>query len=230
MLVLLLAALSLVCLYLGVTFLRRALALTATATSYIRSAAQGYVVLEGEGSPPPGHVIRGPFSGKPCLWWSTQVVSMLAPMPSGGGPAPNPGAFDRRSSTDPFLLKDGTGECFVDPTEAEVRASTKQTWYGSSMEVHSLSQAHLSPALEDDFRFVEERIELHQRIVARGYFRTQVNKNTQTNTLSQPPDGRHFVLSTVREDVMARRLRIRAALTLGLCVLLAACAVYAASP
>lgn len=228
MLALLLTASSLLCLYLGVMFLRRALALTATATSYIRSAAQGYVVLEGEGSPLPGHIIKAPYSGTPCLWWSTQVVSTLAPGIS-GGPAPNPGAYDRRTSTDLFILKDGTGECLVDPAEAEVRARTLQTWHGNAPGAHPINDDPLASALEGDCRYVEERIDLHQRIVARGYFQTQDNKGTKINTLTRPLDGRHFVLSTVQEDVMAQRLRRKAVLALGLFVLLAACAVYAIS-
>lgn len=226
MLVLLLTVLSLVCLYLGVMFLRRGLALTATATSYIRSAAQGYVVFEGEGSPLPGRSINAPFSGKPCLWWSTQVESLLGPV-GNDRLAPNPDAFNKHFSTELFLFKDGTGECLVDPTEAEIHTRTQDVWYGNSCEVSSLHQARRSREPNDDFRFVEERIEPHERIVARGYFRTQENGSTKTNTLSQPPDGRRFLLSTVREDILARRLRLKALLALGCCVLLAACAVYA---
>lgn len=224
MLVLLLALSSLACLFAGTLFLKRALALTATATSYIRSAAQGYVVLEGEGSPLPGRSITAPFSGTPCLWWSTQVESLLGPV-GNDRLAANPDAFNKHFSTELFLLKDGTGECLVDPAEATVRIKTCEVWYGSSAEANSRREARQAG---DDFRFIEERIELHQRIVARGYFQTQDKEGTKIHTLSQPPDGRHFLLSTVREDILAKRLRFKAVLTLGLCVLLAACAVYAA--
>ncbi|HEX7022164.1 MAG TPA: hypothetical protein VF171_04850, partial [Trueperaceae bacterium] len=120
MLVILLVLTSLACLFVGALFLKQALALTATATSYIRSAAQGYVVLEGEGLPLPGRSIHAPFSGKPCVWWSTQVESLLGPGTS-ERLAPSPDAFNKHFSTEPFLLRDGTGECCVDPTEADVR-------------------------------------------------------------------------------------------------------------
>ena len=227
MLVLLLAVTSLGCLYLGIRYLRHALALTATATSYIRSAAQGYVVFVGEGTPQPGsNSIVAPFSGKPCVWWSTQVESLLGPV-SGERMAPSSDAFDKHFSSEPFLLRDGTGECLVDPAEADVHAVTKDIWYGSSMSGTSLRDARRSRGVDDDIRFVEERIELHQRIVARGYFQTHDNGGAKTNTLSQAPDGRHFVLSTVREDVLAERLRFKAVLALGLFVLLASCAVFA---
>ncbi|HEV7165323.1 MAG TPA: hypothetical protein VGO35_08055 [Gammaproteobacteria bacterium] len=235
MFVLLLVIASLICLLVGIRFLRQALALTTTATSYIRSAAQGYVVLEGTGSPLPGRSIVAPFSGKPCVWWSTQVEPLLHVDPR----IPNQHAFDKRSSTDLFMLKDGTGECLVDPTSAEVRAMTRETWYSSSMDVGSISQARRSLALGDGFSFTEERIELHQRIVGSGYFRT-VDGDAQThgidggmalnpgvNTLSQPTDGRRFLLSTIPEDSLSRQLRIRAALMLLSCVVLAGCALYA---
>lgn len=228
MLVLLLATSSLICLCLGVMFLRRALALTATATSYIRSAAQGYVVLEGEGSPLTSHPITAPYSGTPCLWWSTQVESLLGPV-GNDRLAPSSDAFNKHFSTELFLLKDGTGECRVDPAEADIRTNTRDVWYGNSFEVSSLHQSRRTREPGDDFRFVEERIELHQRIVARGYFQTQDNDGSKVNTLTRPPDGRRFLLSTVREDILAKRLRLNAVLALGLCVLLAACAVYGAS-
>ena len=227
MLVFLLIAASLASLFAGTFYLKRALALTATATSYIRSAAQGYVVLEGEGSLLPGRSITAPFSGKPCLWWSSQVEPLLALGPGGDSRlAPNPDALNMHFSTEPFLLKDGTGDCLVDPNEATIHAKTREVWYGSSCEVSALRKQREA---NDDFRFVEERIDLHQRIVARGYFQTHDNGGAKTNTLTQPPDGRHFVLSTLREDLLAKRLRFKAVMALGSFVFLAACAVYAGS-
>ncbi len=234
MLTVLLALASLACLVLGVHYLRQALAVTGTATSYIRSAAQGYVVLVGEGTPLPGRSIVAPYSGKACLWWATQTESGLVQQAE----AVNSQAFNRRTSSDAFLLKDGTGECFVDPDLAEVHAITRQFWYGSSLDMSPLGNLHSERKLGDDIRYVEERIELHQRIVARGYFHTAhadpgavpppparpASVAPGTPILGEAPDGRRFVLSTVREDVLAKRLRLRAALALLLCAVLAGCA------
>lgn len=228
MLVLLLTLASLSSLFVGTLLLKRALALTATATSYIRSAAQGYVALAGEGFPPPGRTITAPFSGKPCVWWSTQVESLLGPA-TNENLTPNPDAFNKHYSTDQFLLRDGTGVCRVDPAEADVRAQTRELWYGNLFEESSLRVARRSRGPDDLFRFVEERIELHQLIHARGYFQTQDDNGTKAHTLYRPPDGRSFLLTTVREDVLAKRLRLQAVLALSLCVALATCAVYASS-
>lgn len=233
MLVVLLVLASLASLILGIRYLRQALAVTGTATSYIRSAAQGYVVFVGEGSPLPGHPIVAPFSGKPCVWWATQIDA-LEPIP----PVVNSHAFDRRTSTASFLLKDGTGECLVDPDLAEIHAATKEVWYGNTLVGDSLRNARRERGLEDNCRYVEERIDLHQRIVASGYLRTMHAQSDSdprrtdggastapgTNMLCPPSDGRRFLLSTVPEDALAQRLRVRAALALLLCAVSGGCA------
>ncbi|HEV2110466.1 MAG TPA: GIDE domain-containing protein [Gammaproteobacteria bacterium] len=238
MIVFLLLLASLGCLVLGIRYLRSALAVTGSATSYIRSAAQGYVVFVGEGNPLPGRRIVAPFSGKSCLWWAVQVQSLTGLTPP-ETEVVNSHAFDRRTSTAPFLLKDGTGECFVDPDLAEVHAATKEVWYGSMLDANAQGVGRHERRFEDDFRYVEERIDLHQRIVASGYFRTThadpgvamrpANDPTAapgTNLLGPSPDGRRFVISTVPEEALAKRLRIRAALALLLFVVLAGCAVF----
>ena len=233
MLVILLVLASVLSLVVGITYLRQALAVTGTATSYIRSAAQGYVVLVGEGSPLPGRPIVAPFSGKACVWWATQVDSLVKTEE-----VINSRAFERRTSMASFLLKDGTGECLVDPDSAEIHAATKEVWYGNMHDGDVLREARHERGLGDDCRYVEERIELHQRIVASGYLRT-VHAQTAadpdrsasaapgTNMLCPPSDGRRFMLSTVSEDALAKQLRLRAALALLLCAISAGCALLA---
>lgn len=240
MLTVLLALASLACLVLGIRYLRQALAVTGTATSYIRSAAQGYVVLVGEGTPLPGRSIVAPYSGKECLWWATQLESLTERIGREIG-AVNSQAFNRRTSTAAFLLKDGTGECLLDPDLADVDAITVEFWYGSSLDPDSSGKLRHERRLDDDLRYMEERIDLHQRIVARGYFRTiHADPGAATpapnrpatavpgsNMLCAPPDGRHFLISTVPEDTMAKKLRFRAAVALLLCAVLAGCALFA---
>ncbi len=217
----------------GVHYLRQALAVTGTAASYIRSAAQGYVVLIGEGVPLPGHPIKAPFSGKPCVWWSTQVEALMR---SNHDPVPNSDAFDKHFSSLPFLLRDGSGECIVYPEAADVRVKSRDVWYGNSMTGGSIHQAQRTRSLTDDLQFVEERIELHQRIVANGYFQTtHTDPGTNpppgaapgTNMLGPPPDDRHFLISTISEETLAQDLRLRAVLAFLSCAVLAGCAMLA---
>ncbi|HEY4128494.1 MAG TPA: GIDE domain-containing protein [Gammaproteobacteria bacterium] len=236
MLVLLLALASVACLAAGVHYLRQALAVTGTATSYIRSAAQGYVVLVGEGIPPPGHPMLAPFSGTPCVWWSTQVETTLVGGVGGEPVAASGDAFNKHFSKGPFLLRDGSGQCLVDPDSADVQVKSRDIWYGSSLSGGSVAHSHRTRGIADDLRFVEERIELHQRIMVRGYFRTAHADTSPTvtptaapgtNVLGPPPDGRQFLISTVSEDILAKGLRLRAAAILLLCVALGICAVLA---
>ena len=44
-----------------------------TPTSKIRSAAQGYVELYGLLEELPEATVRGPLTGKPCLWWRFRI-------------------------------------------------------------------------------------------------------------------------------------------------------------
>jgi hypothetical protein len=44
-----------------------------TPTSKIRSAAQGYVELYGVLEALPDMQLRGPLTGKPCLWWRFRI-------------------------------------------------------------------------------------------------------------------------------------------------------------
>jgi hypothetical protein len=234
MLVLFLVLASVACLLLGMRYLRQALAITGTAASYIRSAAQGYVVLVGEGVPLPGRSMLAPFSSKPCVWWSTQVETLL--IPADKRIAPSGDAFNKRFSTQLFLLRDGSGECLVDPSAADVRVKSRDVWYGSSMSGEPANTGRRTRSATDDLRFVEERIELHQRIVASGYFRTaHVDQGAKqgpatapgTNTLGPAPDGREFLISTVPEETLARDLRRRAVMALLACAVLAGWAMLA---
>jgi hypothetical protein len=77
------------------------------ATSRIRSAAQGYVEIEGRAAPL-GATTRCPACGTECVWWS--VVEK---------PHPKARSGTRRSSESPFLVEDGAEVCIVEPREAE---------------------------------------------------------------------------------------------------------------
>jgi len=44
-----------------------------TPPARIRSAAQGYAVFHGLGAAPPGTTIRGPLTGRPCIWWHYEI-------------------------------------------------------------------------------------------------------------------------------------------------------------
>ncbi|MDH4099733.1 MAG: E3 ubiquitin ligase family protein [Nitrospirota bacterium] len=132
---------------------RRRLAIDDHPTAQVTSAPQGYVELFGTCRIPPGN---SPVSLR------AEEVSL------GIGHAWFRYRVDRRSSDrkwahvrsgcseQGFMLDDGTGQCYVDPENAEVVTSHKRVWY------------------EEDYRYTEWFIVPHDELYAIGEF-TSVN-------------------------------------------------------
>jgi len=83
--------------------------------SRIRSAALGYVEVHGRARPL-GDPLRGPLSGRPCVWYRTRMFRSKKhnnpPPPAGHAPL---GTADRA-----FVIADETGACLVAPLGADV--------------------------------------------------------------------------------------------------------------
>lgn len=99
-----------------------------TPVAHIRSAAQGYVHLEGRAGPPPEGPIVAPLSGLPCVWWDYRIERRE----STGNGRHQWRAIDRAASVAPFSLRDADGECLVGPVGADVTPTSHETWYGDS--------------------------------------------------------------------------------------------------
>jgi hypothetical protein len=147
-------------------YYRRLTALKDTPRSLIRSAAQGYVELQGTARLMPGPPIVAPLSGKRCVWWSYRIESRSR---SGG----NWRSLDGRrsdTSTDIFLIQDETGQCVVDPDKSDVTPSARDSWSGNS------PMPEGGPGTGSFFgryTYIEDRIEEGVDLCALGYFHTQ---------------------------------------------------------
>jgi hypothetical protein len=86
-------------------------------TSTIAAAAQGYVELEGTAFAAPGDTLVGHLTRLPCVWYRFGWYE--SGQDKGG---------DMGELGVPFILRDATGDCVVDPTEAEVICDRCQTW------------------------------------------------------------------------------------------------------
>jgi hypothetical protein len=139
-----------------------------TPTSRLRSAAQGYVELEGRGLPLEGTKNLAPLTQRPCVWWNYRV-SKRQQRSSGRGDSWHTVASGR--SAQPFLLDDGTGRCLVKPDGAEVIASESTTWYGDTPWPGPIGGV-VSGSRERDYRYFEERIYEQERVYALGEFGT----------------------------------------------------------
>jgi hypothetical protein len=94
----------------------------------IRSAAQGYVRIEGIASEPPGEAMRSPLTGRTCVWWDYRVD--YEEKTERGATVYR--AIEKATSVTPFVLSDSDGECLVGPVGAEVTATINDRWRGNT--------------------------------------------------------------------------------------------------
>ena len=140
-----------------------------TATSRIRSAAQGHVELKGLGEWMPNGEIHSPFSKRRCLWYHCTIDRKQ----SSGKRITWTNISDERSSQ-MFHLVDETGDCIVDPDDARVIPEMDTTWYGHSTEYRS--RAPKKPTRFNfsmgSYRFRERLLLPASTLYALGWFRT----------------------------------------------------------
>lgn len=145
--------------------LRKARVIEDMPTSRIRSAAQGYVELEGHARVLPGPAVVSPLSRQPCAWWSYTIRHY--------------DSTDRKwhtveseTSGELFVIADTTGECIVDPEAAQVTPSLQRSWRGRT------ARPLMIPKKTEwisfgDYAYSEKMIRVGDFIYAAGLFRTQ---------------------------------------------------------
>jgi E3 Ubiquitin ligase len=99
-----------------------------TPVAHIRSAAQGYVHLEGTAGPPAEGPISSPLGKLACVWWDYKIEQRQR---SAGNRSESWHVVDRAASVAPFALRDADGECLVGPVGAEVTPTLHRSWYDS---------------------------------------------------------------------------------------------------
>jgi hypothetical protein len=158
----------------GFEFWRRNRLIVDTPTSRIRSAAQGYVQLEGLGAAMPKAKDTSPLTGAPCYWWRYKIEGK-----SGSGRSKSWEVIDEGTSEVPFLLNDGTGQCLVDPRDAVVYPHTERVWRGDEAwpGMYISAGSGLFGQLIDNmvgrrYRYTESLLQPHDRLFALGEFRT----------------------------------------------------------
>ena len=156
-----------------------------TATSKIRSAAQGHVELKGLGEFMLNDTIHSPFSGSRCVWYHCSIDEKKR----SGKHATWTNISDEYSSH-LFRLVDDTGECIIDPEQAHVIPESDMTWYGSSAD--SRTQPPIKNRLisisTGNYRFRERLIRPATPLYALGWFRTLYNDPSDELIASQVED------------------------------------------
>ena len=147
--------------------LRRARLIEDTPLSRTRSAAQGYVELEGHARLLPGPDIISPLSNQRCAWWSYTVWQWVK-----NGSEGRWEKIEEETSDDLFLLSDTTGSVIIDPYNATVHPSVDRSWRGRHR------RPDMVPRKSEwfgwgEFRYREKLIQLGDMLYAAGEYRTQ---------------------------------------------------------
>ena len=145
-----------------------------TPTSRVRSAAQGYVEISGLSVLPPDCHNKAPLTRVHCAWWRYKIEERRH-----SGRSRSWFTIQGDTSTEPFLLDDGTGQCLIDPRGAEVFPGASNVWYGSSEwpEVRIPGGTGIlgrlaDALLTDKYRYTEYRLQAHEHVYAIGAFRS----------------------------------------------------------
>ena len=136
--------------------LKRLRAVRDTPTSKVASAAQGYVELIGQGRPFGEPPLLGKLSLLPCLWYRYKIEQRTSKNKWQ--------TVDSGESDDSFTLHDGTGECVVDPEQAEIITQHCDQWH------------------RDDHRYTEWKLLENDELYVIGQFRTQGGSNLEFDT------------------------------------------------
>ncbi|HHM06075.1 MAG TPA: hypothetical protein ENJ19_10095 [Gammaproteobacteria bacterium] len=152
---------------LAFVYLRRARLIQDTPTSKVRSAAQGFVELQGRAVLLGGEPIVAPLSRLPCAWYAFRVERRAH-----GDRGPKWRVVERGVSDALFGLEDETGRCVIDPEGAAVTPAQKEVWYGEFARpvLPLASEQGLHASFRGEYRYTEERIHVDDNLYALGFF------------------------------------------------------------
>lgn len=160
---------TLVCLLWFARKLKHARLIEDTPTSKIRSAAQGFVELEGIARPlDPENPILSPLSQTPCHWFEFKIMRKVT-----NGKKTSWRVVQSGRSPAPIILDDNTGQCLLKPGSANLHTTTSNTWYGTSRHPSQLSIERKDSLIQfGNYRYSESLIPMNSPLYALGYFKT----------------------------------------------------------
>jgi len=156
-------------LYYAFIVARRYRIMDGTATSKIRSAAQGYVELKGVGEFMQGDSMQSPFSGRRCIWYHCTIDKRER-----GGKRTTWTNISDDCSSHLFRIVDDTGECIIDPDDAHVIPETDSTWFGQHADGRAEAPKvnRVISINSGNYRFRERLITPATTLYAMGRFKT----------------------------------------------------------
>lgn len=162
-------AATLYCAWLFFRLLRRDRFAADTPLARIRSAAQGYVRLEGhlEPSAEEGE-LTSPLTHRHCVWWDYKVESRQ----SGGVQGRNWHCIERGTSVTPFTLRDADGACLVGPVGADIIPTTHNVWHGATPRPDGPPATATFTSYEQPYRYTESVLTAGTRVTVLGELRS----------------------------------------------------------
>jgi hypothetical protein len=135
----------------------------------IRSAAQGYVRIEGRASSAAGDRMLAPLSRRPCVWWRYSILERV----ENAQRKKEWRRVDSGTSVTPFTLTDADASCLVGPVGADVTATNTDTWWGDSPRPNCLPYERSPIGFgEQNYRYTEEIVTTGSHLSVMGEFRS----------------------------------------------------------
>lgn len=160
---------ALLCLYGFFRRLRRDRLLADTPLVHIRSAAQGYVKVQGHARPAGAAPTAAPLSGRPCVWWDFRIAEQQRD--SRGRTEWR--TIESATSVELFVLAEDDAQCLVGPVKAEVTASRINTWYGNSSRPLGGPPVLNTALLMGPYRYTEQLVEVGAQLCVAGELRSR---------------------------------------------------------
>jgi hypothetical protein len=174
-----LIVLGIVGMFAGLRQRRRAAIVAATPTTPIGMTPDGYREFEGRVEAVGGPILA-PLTDAPCCWFRARVEET------------QPRRRRRNqvwilvrewTSNAPFLVRDASGVCVVEPRDAEVTATDRSVWYGATdvpsdrrpprVKPDEAVPGHVLPGRPDTkYRYFEERIYAGDPLLVLGEYST----------------------------------------------------------
>jgi E3 ubiquitin ligase len=187
---------ALLCLYGFFRRLRRDRLLADTPLAHIRSAAQGYVKVQGQARPAGAAPTAAPLSGRPCVWWDFKVAEQHRD--SRGRSEWH--TVETATSVELFVLADDGAECLVGPVRAEVTPSRVNTWYGNSSRPLGPPPPVNTALLMGPYRYVEQLLDVGAPVCVVGELRS----HSETGDLAAATAARLHEWKQDQQSLLAR--------------------------
>jgi hypothetical protein len=196
-------AAALICFYYAFNFLKSARSLQDLPVSKIRSAAQGFVELNGYAAPLPDSVITGKLTATPCAWYCYQVEEYDPDLNEQTDLKPGWQVIDKEISNAPFLFRDDTGECVIFPRNAEVLSTKKISFRGHSRAPGLQPTTWWQRLWSNNgrYRYTESRLELYKPLAVTGMFYSY-------NPKYPPPNDENLELSTYLNETNIQQVNV----------------------